>query len=63
MLSIIACALLISRYGLPGAAFAMVLATTFQLVGSLVIVVLAIRDRKQESARPAKAIVGACCLP
>jgi O-antigen/teichoic acid export membrane protein len=64
VLSIIACALLISRYGLPGAAFAMVLATTFQLIGSLVIVVLAIRERKQESAaRPAKTIVGACCLP
>jgi O-antigen/teichoic acid export membrane protein len=62
VISIIACAVLVSRYGLPGAAFAMVIATTFQLVGSLGIVVFAIRDRNKETMQPRNVMAEECCL-
>jgi O-antigen/teichoic acid export membrane protein len=44
----LACTVLISGYGLRGAVFAMVTATSFQLIGSIVILVLAVRERGKE---------------
>ena len=48
VISIAACAILISRYGLPGAAYGMVIATSFQLIGSIGIVMLALRGQRSE---------------
>ena len=46
LISITACTMLISRFGLRGAAFGMLIATSFQLLGSIGIVMLALRGQK-----------------
>jgi O-antigen/teichoic acid export membrane protein len=46
VISCVACLVLIPRFGLPGAAYAMVIATTFQLAGSIGILIVALREQK-----------------